>query len=322
MGTKAIEAPIDRDHQTTQPAASGRWDVDTTGAAIFYPYGGAFSGYRLTADAAARVRAAEAQYNQLSGKFAASFAGLLGVGLFYLLAWLFFQHPVAGLAAFYMSVAIIVGAEGLLRVASLRKTLEGGTVVPARAVSRQRLHHALGAVALSLVIFWLFLVLYDLRLNSLATDHQTGISFYPGIAGNVIIVAFGVPLLLIGMVYFDRVAATRGVQRTMLSFVVLAVLLFGATAVLVYKFVNPKPRIILSDYSMMCGWRYDWRDMSGVELSVNYQGEAFAVVRLKPALVRALGKSRDRCEIDGLSSPYKDVYRAIAAAYQPYADDP
>jgi hypothetical protein len=73
---------------------------------------------------------------------------------------------------------------------------------------------------------------------------------------------------------------------------------------------------------MKCGWRHAWRDLSGIELSQDFRGRAFAVVKLRPPLVRALGKSSDRCEISGLASPYEDVYRAIAAAYQPHANDP
>jgi hypothetical protein len=91
---------------------------------------------------------------------------------------------------------------------------------------------------------------------------------------------------------------------------------------LVYRFVSPQPAIILSDYAMKCGWRHAWRDLSGIELSQDFRGRAFAVVKLRPPLVRALGKSSDRCEISGLASPYEDVYRAIAAAYQPHANDP
>jgi MFS family permease len=322
MGTIAIEASIDQDHRTIQPTANGRWDVDDTGTPIFFPFGRAFSGYRLTDAAAAQVRATEAQYRQSSSKFAASIGGVFGVGLFYLLALVFYRYPVAGLAAFYASVLIIVSADALLRFALLRRTLEDSSAVPARAASRQRLLYILGAAAFSLVIFWFILFLYDLQLNSLAADHPAETWFYPGIAGNVIFVAIGFPLLISGVVHFDKVAARSGEQRTTLSFVLLAVILLGAMAMLTYKFANPKPRITLSDYSMKCGWRHNWRDMSGMELSVNYQGEAFAVVKLRPPLVRALGKSSDRCEIDGLSVAYKDVYRAIAAAYQPHVNDP
>jgi uncharacterized membrane protein YuzA (DUF378 family) len=321
MATTTIEAPIIRDDQAT-PAAKGRWDTDATGAPVFYPFGRAFSGYRLTTAAAAQVRAAEERYRQTSSKTVKPVAGIVGVGLFYLLASIFGEHPVEAVAIFYASIAGIAAMDALARFASLRESLEGGSPVPASAAVRQKLLLMLGALALSLVVFWLILFLYELQLSSLAAEHPKETWFYPGIAGYIVFVAVGVPALFSGMVHFDKIAAKAGPQRTLLTFFFLALALFGAMAMLVYNFVNPKPSIVLSDYAIKCGWRHAWRDLSGVELSVSYRGKASAVVKLRPPLVRALGKSSDRCDISGLASPYEDVYRAIAAAYQPHADDP
>jgi hypothetical protein len=180
----------------------------------------------------------------------------------------------------------------------------------------------LAALALSLVAFWLILFLYDLQLSSLAAEHPKETWFYPAIAGYVVFVTVGFPLLLGVAVRFDTMAARLGPQRATLFCVLFAVSLFGVAAMLVYDFVHPTPSVILSDYSMKCGWRHAWRDLSGVELSVSLRGKASAIIKLKPPLVRALGKSSDRCQISGLSTPYEDVYRAIAAAYQPHANDP
>jgi hypothetical protein len=228
MAIQTIEAPIGREDQTIQPA-SGRWDVDAAGAAVFYPFGRAFSGYRLTSAAAAQVRAGEEQYRQSSSKFAPAFGGLIGVGLLSLLASIFHEHPVAAVAGFYISTVGVIGAEALARFSGLRRTLQDGFVVPAQAASRQRLFRVLAGAALSLVVFWLILFLYGLQLSPLAGEHPTETWFYPGIAGYVVFVAVGFPLLLVVAVRFDTMAARSGPQRAMLFCVLFAVSLFGAT---------------------------------------------------------------------------------------------
>jgi uncharacterized membrane protein YiaA len=323
MNAQAIQAETGQNREATQSATKGRWGVDFIGRMVYYPFGPAFPGYRVT-DAAAevRIRAADEQYDRSSSKLALSASGVSATGLLYLLGLLFDRHPVLAVAFFYAAIIMIVGISAALRFNAVRASLAGLATAPAVVVSRQRLINILGMAVSTIVVFWLVLYLYDLRLDALAPDHPKEIHFYPTVAGNMIYAAIGLPFLFAAVVHFDKLAAKTGQNGATLALVLFAVLQLGALATIVFKFIDPKPRIVISERSLACGWRHDWRDMTGVDLSDGGKGTEYAVVKLQPPVVRALGISSDRCRIDGLSIDYEDVYQTIVSAWQPHANDP
>ena len=171
-------------------------------------------------------------------------------------------------------------------------------------------------------VFWAALVLYDVRLTALIPDHPGELRFYPTIAGNLVFVAMGLPFLFTAIVHFDHLASKIGQNQTTLALVLFSLLQVAALAIIVSKFVAPTPRIIVAERSLACGWKHNWREMTGVDLGDDRKGREYAVVGLQPPVVRALGISSERCRIDGLSVDYKQVYGAIVSAWQPHANDP
>ncbi|SDM90015.1 hypothetical protein [Afipia sp. GAS231] len=322
MSAQAIQAETGQDQEATPSATKGRWGVDLIGSMVYYPFGPAFQGYRAT-DAAAevRIRAADEHYDQ-SSKLALPVSGALAAGLLYLLGLLFDRHPVLAVTFFYAAIIMIVGIIAALRFKVVRASLAGLATAPAEVVSRQRLIKTLGMAVSTIVVFWLVLYLYDLRLDALAADHPKEMRFYPTVAGNMIYAAVGLPFLFAAIVHFDKLAARAGQNRTTFALLLFAMFQLGALAIIVFKFIDPKPSIAISERSLVCGWRHDWREMTGVDLSDGRKGKEYAVVKLQPPVVRALGISSDRCRIDGLSVDYEDVYRTIVSAWQPHANDP
>lgn len=295
----------------------------STGRKVYYPFGPAFQGYRATdAAAEARIRAADEQYDQPSSKFALSVSGALATGLLYPLGLLFDRHPVLAVTFFYTAIIMIVGISAALRFKAVRASLAGLATAPADVVSRQRLIKTVGMAVPTIVVFWLVLYLYDMRLDALAPDHPKDVRFYPSVAGNLVFAAVGLPFLFAAMVHFDQLAAKSGQNRTTFALLLIAVLQLGALAIIVFKFIDPKASIVISERGLRCGWRHDWREMAGVDLNDGRKGREYVVVKLQPPVVRALGTSSDRCRIDGLSVDYEDVYRTIASAWRPHANDP
>jgi hypothetical protein len=305
-----------------QPAAANRWDVDSAGRAIYYPFGPAFVGYRL-ADVAAEqhVRQADESYSEQSSKVGKPLAQLLGTLLAGYLIFAFSRHPVLSLAGLYALFAIAVYLDGVLRYSSVRDHLVNADVMPAKAEWRKQFLVIAGAALGILAAFWVVLALYDLQISILATDHQGELRLFPSIAGRLFFAAVLFLVLFSAIARFDVFSARLGRHKATLTLVIVAVLDVGLAGWTMAKFVAPAPTVIISDQSIRCGWRYSylWREISALDRkSTRYN--TYTVMTLRPSIARNLGKLTDRCDIGGLTVDDETVYRTMVAAWQPHAN--
>jgi len=305
-----------------QSTTSVRWDVDSAGQAIYYPFGPAFAGYRLTDPTAEQsVRQADESYSERSSKIGKPLVQIVGTLLVGYVIFVFSRHPVLSLSGLYALLVVLTYLEGILRYSSVREHLANADIVPAKAQSRQRLFIFAGAAAALLVAFWVVLAIYDLQISALAANHAGETWLFPSIAGSLF---FSIALFLFvffAILRFDVFSARLGQHKATLTLVVVVVIDVGLAGWSVTKFVAPAPSVIISDRSIRCGWSYSylWREIRSLE-SRSTRYKTYAVMTLRPQIAGSLGKVTDRCEIDGLTVDDETVYRTIVAAWQPHAN--
>jgi hypothetical protein len=304
-----------------QSAATNRWDVDTAGRAVYYPFGPAFAGYRMADSIAEQnVRQADEHYSEHTSKISkplGQFVGTLLVGsLFFILS----RHPVLSLVGCYVLLAGAIYLDSILRSTSVRDTLANAEIVPAKAQSRKRLLVTIGAASGILFAFWAVLVAYNWQSSALEANHPGEIWLFPNIAGRLFLFVVLFLIIFSASVHFDRFSKKLGLHKATLTLVIVAVVDFGLGTWTLSNFVAPAPSIVVTDQVIQCGWRhgYRWRDITAVGSETN-QHSRYVVLTLRPPITR-MGKATDRCEIDGLMVDDDTVYRMIVAAWQPHAN--
>jgi hypothetical protein len=105
-------------------------------------------------------------------------------------------------------------------------------------------------------------------------------------------------------------APNKRVALTALTAMVFQVL---AIAILILRFYDPKPRIIITDSSLWCGKRLSWSDVTSLDLQTGSRGKEYVRLELKKSANGAFGMTHENCEIDGLNVEYNEVYRSIGA---------
>jgi hypothetical protein len=296
-------------HDPFAHAVSKRWRTDAAGYMIYYPIGPACAGYVIDDPVTeCALRDADQRYVEWGGRVM-PYGALLAVPLLGIFYWLLDTCPVAAFAFLPALFAMVVVIEGKVCWRQVASLLEGAHPVPPADPAARRARYALMASVVVLTgAMWFVLQAYDARLSEIPTNGGT-IAFYHSISGYVSGAGVCVLLLILFLTAWSRIVARAGITKTLLTLLLVAFVGVALVAKAKADFRNPRPVVVLTSSSLLCGWQVPWTDITELSVESGDRSGTHAQIRLA-------NNSSGRCELDHLNAGPDHVFAAMMRQWQ------